>query len=68
MYLGKYLMYLDHQIVIFLKISIHSVLTDISIVEFCVDMLEKILMVIIYFMYLFIKLRLLNKLLQNMTT
>ena len=46
MYLGKYLVYLDNQIIVFLKISIHSVSTDISNVEFFVDMLEKILMVI----------------------
>ena len=46
MYLGKYLVYLDNQIIVFLKISIHSVSTDISNVEFCVDMLEKILIVI----------------------
>ena len=46
MYLGKYLVYLDNQITVFLKISIHSVSTDISNVEFFVDMLEKILMVI----------------------
>ena len=54
MYLGKDLVYLDHQIIIFLEISIHSVSTDISNVEFCVDMLEKILMVIIYFIFFFI--------------
>ena len=54
MYLGKDLVYLDHQLIIFLEISIHSVSTDISNVEFCVDMLEKILMVIIYSIYLFI--------------
>ena len=46
MYLGKYLVYLDTQIIIFLEISIHLVSTDISNDEFCVDMLEKILMVI----------------------
>ena len=46
MYLGKDLVYLDHQLIIFLEISIHSVSTDISNVEFCVDMLEKILIVI----------------------
>ena len=45
MYLGKYLVYLDTQIIIFLEISIHLVSTDISNDEFCVDMLEKILMV-----------------------
>ena len=54
MYLGKYLVYLEDQIIIFLEISIRSVSTDISNVEFCVDMLEKILLVIIYFIYLFI--------------
>ena len=46
MYLGKYLVYLDNQIIIFLKISIHSVSTNISNGVFCVDVLDKILMVI----------------------
>ena len=39
-------MYLENQIIIFLEISIHLVLTDTSNVEVCVDMLEKILIVI----------------------
>ena len=36
----------DNQIKVFLEISVHLVLTDISNEEFCVDMLEKMLMII----------------------